>query len=89
MNRASPLVVSVSSSRAVAVTLIVWPPGISSRRSARIRAATERTSVRAVAFNQSESEGLLAETFDIAFVLRRREGPDPYEIHVREIVAQA
>ena len=49
-------------------------------------AATDRRSVRAVAFNQADREDLLANRFDLAFVLRRREGPDPVEIVVRDIV---
>ena len=49
-------------------------------------AASDRNSVRAVAFNQGEQEDLLAQRFDLAFVLRRREGSDPVEIIVREIV---
>jgi single-stranded-DNA-specific exonuclease len=48
-------------------------------------AATERTSVRAVAFGQADKESLLGDRFDLAFVLRTANGPDPYEIHVREI----
>jgi len=48
-------------------------------------AASDRTSVRAVAFGQADKEALLKEPFDLAFVLRRGEGPEPLEIHVREI----
>jgi single-stranded-DNA-specific exonuclease len=49
-------------------------------------AATDRTSVRAVAFGQADRESLLEGRFDLAFVLRPvAEGPDPVEIHVREI----
>jgi len=48
-------------------------------------AASERTSVRAVAFQQAEQERLLAGPIDLAFVLRKGEGPDPVEIHVREL----
>jgi single-stranded-DNA-specific exonuclease len=48
-------------------------------------AATDRSSVRAVAFGRAGDESLIAGRFDLAFVLRRRSGADP-EIHVREIV---
>jgi single-stranded-DNA-specific exonuclease len=49
-------------------------------------AATDRTSVRAVAFGQAGQEPLLDGRFDLAFVLRpAAEGPEPVEIHVREI----
>jgi single-stranded DNA-specific DHH superfamily exonuclease len=48
-------------------------------------AASDRTSVRAVAFNQADSHGLLDGPVDLAFVLRRGTGPEPVEIHVREI----
>ncbi len=49
-------------------------------------AASERNSVRAVAFNQGEQQPLLDARFDLAFVVRRRDGPEPLEIVVREIV---
>lgn len=49
-------------------------------------AATDRTSVRAVAFGQADREPLLAGRFDLAFVLRTvADGPEPVEIHVRDI----
>jgi len=48
-------------------------------------AATERTSLRAVAFKQAAKEPLLGGRFDLAFVLRLSEGPEPLEMHVREI----
>jgi hypothetical protein len=49
-------------------------------------AASERTSVRAVAFGQADKVDLLSGRFDLAFVVRRGEGPEPLEIHVREMV---
>jgi len=49
-------------------------------------AATERTSVRAIAFGQADKEPLLRDRFDLAFVLRTGNGAEPYEIHVREII---
>jgi single-stranded-DNA-specific exonuclease len=52
-------------------------------------AASDRTSVRAVAFNQAAQAGLLSERVDLAFVLRRRAGPEPVELHIREIAAAA
>ncbi|MHC4547255.1 MAG: single-stranded-DNA-specific exonuclease RecJ [Planctomycetota bacterium] len=52
-------------------------------------AATDRTSIRAIAFNQADFEPLLQGRFDLAFVLRRRAGPEAVEIHVREIVPRA
>lgn len=48
-------------------------------------AATDRSSVRAVAFGRAGDESLLAGRFDLAFALRRRQGAEP-ELHVREIV---
>ncbi|MHC4732131.1 MAG: single-stranded-DNA-specific exonuclease RecJ, partial [Planctomycetota bacterium] len=48
-------------------------------------AATYRSSVPAIAFDRAGDESLLEGHFDLAFVLRRRQGADP-EIHVREIV---
>jgi len=63
-----------------------------SRRSANERhltfyAATDRASVRAVAFNQAEDGPLLEQPFDISFQVRQREGPEPVEIVVKQIVA--
>lgn len=49
-------------------------------------AATDRSSVRAIAFGRAGDESLLEGRFDLAFVLRRRPGAEP-ELHVREIVA--
>ncbi len=51
-------------------------------------AATDRSSVRAIAFGRAGDESLLEGRFDLAFVLRRRQGAEP-ELHVREIVAVA
>jgi len=51
-------------------------------------AATERSSVRAVAFHQPDIEARLGGAFDLSFVLRRRSGPEPVEIHVRDLVAR-
>ncbi len=50
-------------------------------------AASERTSVRAVAFGQADHEDLLGGPLDLAFVLRKGEGQDPVEIHVRLLAA--
>jgi len=50
-------------------------------------AACQRTSVRAVAFNQASSQKLLTGPVDLAFHLRRGTGPERVEIHVREIAA--
>ena len=49
-------------------------------------AANDRTSVRAVAFNQADRESLLDNSVDLSFVLRGRSGPDPVEIHVRKML---
>jgi len=50
-------------------------------------AATDRTSLRAIAFNQAEKEPLLTGRFDLSFVLRQRNnGPEPVELVVRDIV---
>jgi single-stranded-DNA-specific exonuclease len=51
-------------------------------------AATDRSSVPAIAFGRAGDEALLEGRFDLAFVLRRRQGAEP-EIHVREIVPVA
>ena len=50
-------------------------------------AASERSSVRAIGFNQAGKHDLLAGRFDLSFVVRRRDGQDPVEIVVRDIVA--
>jgi single-stranded-DNA-specific exonuclease len=50
-------------------------------------AATDRSSVRAIAFGRAGDEALLEGRFDLAFVLRRRDSAEP-EIHVREIVTR-
>jgi single-stranded-DNA-specific exonuclease len=52
-------------------------------------AATDRTSVRAIAFNQGHKEHLVNGRFDISFLLRRREGPEEVELVVREICSAA
>jgi len=51
-------------------------------------AATDRSSVRAIAFGRAGDEHLLVGRFDLAFALRRRQGAEP-EIHVREILPAA
>ena len=49
-------------------------------------AAGERTSVRAVAFNQGDELALLNDPVDISFVLRPSNSADAVELHVRKIV---
>ena len=50
-------------------------------------AAGERTSIRAVAFNQGEDVTLLSDPVDILYVLRPSNSTDGVELHVRKIVA--
>jgi single-stranded-DNA-specific exonuclease len=49
-------------------------------------AASSSASFPAVAFNQADSEEKLEAPFDLAFVVRRRNGPEPVELVVRDIV---
>ncbi|MHC4960041.1 MAG: single-stranded-DNA-specific exonuclease RecJ [Planctomycetota bacterium] len=49
-------------------------------------AASAGAAFPAVAFNQGDSEGKLESPFDLAFVVRRRQGPEPVELVVRDIV---
>ena len=49
-------------------------------------AASERNSVKAVAYHELIDEAHLRGRFDIAFVLRRRTGPEPVEIQIRQLV---